>query len=106
MLFTLVGYRKLVRLTSAEAMLARQRERIHQWREAGLDVGKSMALLEVWEQTVEQFRISRRILQSFGLVISLSYNSFSNHNNRANRNFPIIKSPLCLTKCFGHEIIV
>jgi hypothetical protein len=67
MLFTLVGYRKLVRLTSAEAMLARQRERIHQWREAGLDVGKSMALLEVWEQTVEQFRISRRILQSFGL---------------------------------------
>jgi hypothetical protein len=55
------------RLTRAEALLARQRERIHQWREAGLDVGKSVALLEVWKQTVEQFRISRRILQSFGL---------------------------------------
>ena len=55
------------RLTRAEALLARQRERVHQWREAGLDVGKSVALLEVWEQTVEQFRISRRILQSFGL---------------------------------------
>ena len=57
------------RLTSAEALLARQRERVHQRRKAGLDVGKSMALLEVWEQTVEQFRISRRILQSFGLRI-------------------------------------
>ena len=55
------------RLTRAEALLARQRERIHEWREAGLDVGKSQALLETWEHTVEQFRFSRRILQSFGL---------------------------------------
>jgi hypothetical protein len=55
------------RLTRAEALLARQRERIRRRRKAGLDVGRSVALLEVWEQTVEQFRISRRILQSFGL---------------------------------------
>jgi hypothetical protein len=55
------------RLISAEALLARQRKRVHQWREAGLDVGKSVALLEIWEQTVEQLHISRRILQSFGL---------------------------------------
>ena len=96
MLFTLVGYRKLVRLTSAEAMLARQRERIHQWREAGLDVGKSMALLEVWEQTVEQFRISRRILQSFGLRLRPA--SLAPHARPVCRNSTPLLQPLRRTE--------
>ncbi len=54
-------------LTWAEGLLTQQRERVHQWRAAGLDVAKASALLEVWERSVEQFRISHRILQPFGL---------------------------------------
>jgi hypothetical protein len=53
------------RLTRAEALLAQQRERVHQRRAAGLDIARSVALLEVWQQSVEQIRLSRRILQSF-----------------------------------------
>ena len=52
------------RLTRAEGLLAQQRERAHRWRAAGLDAAKCVALLEVWDQSVEQIRISRRILQS------------------------------------------
>jgi hypothetical protein len=54
------------RLTRAEGLLAQQRERVHRWRAAGLDAAKCVALLEVWEQSVEQIRISHRIFQSFG----------------------------------------
>ena len=78
------------RLTRAEALLARQRERIHQRREAGLDVGTSMALLEVWEQTVEQFRISRRILQSFGLRLHPGGVTPQGRLERRNSSLPLL----------------
>jgi hypothetical protein len=58
------------RLTRAEDLLAQQRERVHQWRAADLDVARCVALLEVWEQSVEQLRISHRILQPFGLDLT------------------------------------
>jgi hypothetical protein len=58
------------RLARAEGLLAQQRERVHQWHAAGLDVATSVALLEVWERSVEQFRISHRILQPFDLGLT------------------------------------
>jgi hypothetical protein len=84
------------RLTRAEALLARQRERVHQRRETGLDVGKSIALLEVWEQTVEQFRISRRILQSFGLRLRPA--SLAPHARPVCRNSTPLLQPLRRTE--------
>jgi hypothetical protein len=78
------------RLTRAEALLARQRERIRQRREAGLDVGKALALLEVWEQTVEQFRVSRRVLQSFGLHLRPGGPTPQDRPERKNSSPPLL----------------